>query len=116
MDAGSSGSTDLLRLPVSVLEYPGRRSEIVIGDDKFLLLVVDLDLQSERGFPLAEIRIPLFDFVERQGRKIQFCSMFSGFSAGSIDFAGMGGTAWFHVTCDDEASAVIVTERIGQRF
>ena len=40
MDAGSSsGSTDLLRFPVYLLEYPDTQSEIII-DDKMVLLVV----------------------------------------------------------------------------
>jgi hypothetical protein len=113
MNAGSfeSGSIDLLRFPVSLLEYPGMRSEIVIGDTMVLLLV--LNPRSEIQAPLVEIRLPLSDFVERQGRKLQFCSRYSGFSGSSVDFAGKSSNAWFHITCNDEASAVIITERIG---
>jgi hypothetical protein len=111
MDAASSGSTDL-PIPISLLEYPGMRAELVIGDTAVVLQV--LNPRPDMQMPLVEIRLPLRDFVARQGPKLQFCSTYSvaGYSGFSVDFAGMGGNAWYHVTCGGESIAVTIAERI----
>jgi hypothetical protein len=111
MDVASSKSTNL-RVPVSLLEYPGMRCQIRFSDNLVVLEV--LNPGSETQPPLVEIRLPPTDFVLRQGRLIQFRSTFSGSPDGSIDFAGMSRNAWYHARCNDEASAEIAAGRIEQ--
>lgn len=111
----ASTPNESLRFPVSLLEYPGKQTEIVVNDDSVLLLIYNW--RPGTGLPLAEIRLLLTDYVGQQGQRLQFCSRYGSepwsVSSSSVDFAGLGGNAWFHLTCDDETSAGIIAERIG---
>jgi hypothetical protein len=91
-----------LRFPITLREYPGSRAEIVLLGHAVILHELEVN---------TEIRLPVSDFVLRQGRMIQFCSRLSG-AHGGIGFAGMDRDAWYHAYCVDEASAIAITEQI----
>jgi hypothetical protein len=83
-------------VPVDCPELLGSDAECVVSGPYVTLRDVVLG---------TEVSLSFWDLVERRGRMLRFCSRYMRMPGHAIEFAGLGGIASFHVTCQDEATA-----------
>ena len=105
MGTAASDEREVLRVLVEAPWLLGTEAECVIGG----LFVILRDTGSG-----AQVRLGLSDFSGRAGRVLYFHSRARSLGRGCIEFAEMGGDAWYQVACADEATAATAAARIKQ--
>lgn len=93
------------RVPVDCPQLLGRDAECIVCGHSVILR------DEVAG---STVWLSSYDFVERTGKTLRFCSRPMPMPPGAIEFGGLGGPARFDVTFPDEriAAAVVALIRL----